>query len=152
MPQVVVELEQVVQVVELLLVLLLELLVVRLMLELEQLLAESDIVSIHAPLNEKTNGLVGQKELGMMKKDAILVNMGRGGIVDESALAQAIDDETIAGAAFDVFVKEPIPSDNPLLKVRHQKRLRLSPHTAWASVQARERLVSQIAENIAKGW
>lgn len=121
-------------------------------LELEQLLAESDIVSIHAPLNEKTNGLIGQKELGMMKKDAILINMGRGGIVDESALAQAIDAEMIAGAALDVFVKEPIPSDNPLLKVRHQERLRLSPHTAWASVQARERLVSQIAENIAKGW
>ena len=121
-------------------------------LSLEDLLVRSDIVSIHAPLNERTAGLIGIKELEMMKKDAILVNMGRGGIVDEAALAQAVDNGTISGAAFDVFVKEPIPSDNPLMKVNRKDRLRLSPHTAWASVQARERLVRQIAENIAKGW
>lgn len=121
-------------------------------LSLEDLLVRSDIVSIHAPLNERTAGLIGKKELEMMKKDAILVNMGRGGIVDEAALAQAVDNGTISGAAFDVFVKEPIPSDNPLMKVNRKDRLRLSPHTAWASVQARERLVRQIAENIAKGW
>ena len=121
-------------------------------LELEELLAKSDIVSIHAPLNERTNGLIGQNELAMMKPEAILVNMGRGGIVDETALADAVDNGTIAGAALDVFVKEPIASDNPLLKVKRQDRLRLSPHTAWASVQARERLVSLIAENIVKGW
>ena len=121
-------------------------------LSLEDLLVRSDIVSIHAPLNERTAGLIGKKELEMMKKDAILVNMGRGGIVDEAALAQAVDNGTISGAAFDVFVKEPIPSDNPLMKVNRKDRLRLSPHTAWASVQARARLVRQIAENIAKGW
>lgn len=121
-------------------------------LSLEDLLVRSDIVSIHAPLNERTAGLIEKKELEMMKKDAILVNMGRGGIVDEAALAQAVDNGTISGAAFDVFVKEPIPSDNPLMKVNRKDRLRLSPHTAWASVQARARLVRQIAENIAKGW
>lgn len=121
-------------------------------LTLKDLLAKSDIVSIHAPLNERTNGLIGEKELSMMKKEAILTNMGRGGIVDEAALAKAVDNGTIAGAALDVFVKEPIPSDSPFLKMKRQDRLRLSPHTAWASVQARERLVSQIAENIAKGW
>ena len=121
-------------------------------LPLEELLATSDVVSIHAPLNGRTNGLIGASELAMMKPEAILVNMGRGGIVDEAALADAIDNGTIAGAALDVFVKEPLPADNPLLKVARQDRLRLSPHTAWASVQARERLVSQIADNIAKGW
>ena len=121
-------------------------------LQLEELLKTSDIVSIHAPLNERTNGLIGAREISMMKSSAILINMGRGGIVDETALADAIDNETIAGAALDVFVKEPLPSDNPLLKVRHPERLRLAPHAAWASVQARKRLVQQIADNILKGW
>ena len=121
-------------------------------LPLEELLKQSDIVSIHAPLNERTYGLIGAEQLSLMKSTAILVNMGRGGIVDESALADAISNEKIAGAALDVFVKEPLPADNPLLKVSHPERLRLAPHAAWASVQARERLVKQIADNIAAGW
>ena len=121
-------------------------------LPLEELLTQSDIVSIHAPLNERTNGLIGAEQLSLMKSTAILVNMGRGGIVDENALADAISNEKIAGAALDVFVKEPLPADNPLLKVSHPERLRLAPHAAWASVQARERLVKQIADNIAAGW
>ena len=121
-------------------------------LTIDQLLAESDIVSIHAPLNERTNGLLGADELSKMKPSAILVNMGRGGIVDEKALAEAIDSGTIAGAALDVFAKEPVPADNPLLHVKYPQRLRLTPHTAWASTEARDRLVQQIADNIAKGW
>lgn len=121
-------------------------------LSLEALLRTSDIVSIHAPLNERTNGLIGASELAQMKSEAILVNMGRGGIVDEKALADAVDNGTIAGAALDVFVKEPLPADNPLLGVRHPERLRLAPHAAWASIQARERLVAQIAANIDRGW
>lgn len=115
---------------------------------LEDLLKVSDIVSIHAPLNDRTSGLIGAKELSLMKRSAILINMGRGGIVDEKALADAIDAGDIAGAALDVFVKEPLPADNPLLHIRHKERLRLAPHAAWASVQARKRLVRQIAENI----
>ncbi|MBE6238149.1 MAG: D-2-hydroxyacid dehydrogenase [Bacteroidales bacterium] len=121
-------------------------------LSLEELLSKSDIVSIHAPLNERTNGLIGVSQIALMKPEAILVNMGRGGIVDEHALADAVDAGTIAGAALDVFVKEPLPADNPLLHVKHPERLRLAPHAAWASVQARERLVRQIADNIEKGW
>lgn len=121
-------------------------------LPLDELLGISDVVSIHAPLNDRTAGLIGAAQIEMMKPTAILVNMGRGGIVDEKALADAIDNEMIAGAALDVFVKEPTPADNPLLHVRHPERLRLAPHAAWASVQARERLVAQIADNIAKGW
>lgn len=118
-------------------------------LSLERILAESDVVSIHAPLNDKTNGLIGERELAMMKKEAILINMGRGGIVDEQALAGAIDGGVIAGAALDVFTVEPLPESHPFLNVRHPERLLLSPHVAWASVQARERLVEMIAENIA---
>ena len=120
-------------------------------LPLEELLSTSDIISIHAPLNERTSGLIGRDELAMMKPTALLVNMGRGGIVDETALAEAIDHDIIAGAALDVFVKEPVPSDNPLLKVKYPERLRFAPHAAWASLEARERLVQQIADNIARG-
>lgn len=121
-------------------------------LPLDELLKVSDVVSIHAPLNDRTNGLIGAEQIAMMKPAAILVNMGRGGIVDESALADAINERRIAGAAMDVFVKEPTPADNPLLQVKYPERLRLAPHAAWASVQARERLVAQIAANIRKGW
>lgn len=118
-------------------------------LPLEQILSESDVVSIHAPLNDRTNGLIGARELAMMKKDAILINMGRGGIVDERALAMAIDDGVIAGAALDVFTVEPLPESHPFLNVKCPERLLLTPHVAWASIQARERLVQMIAENIA---
>ena len=110
------------------------------------------MVSIHAPLNERTAGLIGAAELAWMRPSALLVNMGRGGIVDEAALAEAINDGTIAGAAPDVFVKEPVPADNPLLHVKHPERLRLAPHAAWASVEARQRLVQQIADNIGTGF
>ena len=119
-------------------------------LSLAELMKTSDVVSIHAPLNERTAGLIGAEELALMKPSALLVNMGRGGIVDETALAVAIDNGSIAGAALDVFVKEPVPADNPLLHVRHPERLRLAPHAAWASVEARQRLVQQIADNIGK--
>lgn len=121
-------------------------------LQLEQLLAESDIVSIHAPLNERTSGLVGAKELAMMKRTAILVNMGRGAIVDEKAVAEAVDTGVIAGAGLDVFVTEPLPLDHPYLHMKHPERMSLAPHVAWGSVEARTRLISMIADNIAKGW
>lgn len=117
-------------------------------LSLEELLSVSDVVSIHAPLNDRTRDLIGRDELSMMKSSAILVNMGRGNIVDEQALADAVDAGTIAGAAMDVFSVEPLPSDNPLMRVQHPQRLSLAPHSAWASLEARERLVRQIADNI----
>ena len=117
-------------------------------LPLDELMATADVISVHAPLNERTDGLIGERELQLMKKSAIIVNMGRGGIVNESALAKAIDEDVIAGAALDVFVAEPIPQDNPLLHTRHPERLRLAPHVAWASTQARTRLTAIIAENI----
>lgn len=121
-------------------------------LSLEEVLAKSDIVSIHAPLNERTLGLIGEKELNLMKKTAVLINMGRGGIVEEDALAKAVDSGTIAGAGLDVFVTEPIPEDHPYLTMNHPERMSLAPHVAWASAEARTRLVSMIADNIAKGW
>ena len=119
---------------------------------LERLMSDSDVVSVHAPLNEKTSGLIGEKELSLMKPHALIVNMGRGGIVDEAALARAVDEGVIAGAGMDVYTAEPMNVRNPLSLARHQERLSLTPHTAWASVEARRRLVDMIADNISKGW
>lgn len=119
---------------------------------LERLMRESDVVSVHAPYNERTAGLVGEKELRMMKPKSIIVNMGRGGIVVEEALAKVIDEGVIGGAGLDVYSTEPIPADHPLLRTRHPERLSLTPHVAWASIEARERLIRSIADNIAKGF
>lgn len=115
---------------------------------LDDLLKESDIVSIHAPLNERTKGLIGPGELKKMKRTAILINIGRGGIVDEKALADALDEQRLAGAGLDVFASEPLASDNPLLHTKHPERLTLTPHIGWASAEAIDRLVEGIASNI----
>jgi glycerate dehydrogenase len=112
------------------------------------LLKESDIVSVHAPLNEKTAGLIGKRELAMMKPTAYVVNMGRGGIVVEEDLAEAVDAGVIAGAGLDVFAVEPLPANHCFLNMIHPERVSLAPHVAWASDQARERLVGMVADNI----
>lgn len=114
----------------------------------EELLEKSDIISIHAPLNERTKGLINYDVLSRMKKDAVLINVGRGPIVVEADIARAIDEEIIGGAALDVFEVEPIPEDNPLLSVRNKERLLMTPHVAWASEEARKRLFDDLLENI----
>ena len=121
-------------------------------LALEELLAVSDVVSVHAPLNERTLNLLGAREFAMMKPTAYVVNAGRGAIIVEKDLAEAVDNGVIAGAGIDVFVQEPIPEDHPYLKMKHPERMRLAPHVAWASVEARERLVCMMADNVRKGW
>ena len=115
---------------------------------LEQLLRESDVVSIHAPLNEKTLGLIGEKELRLMKPTSYIINMGRGGIVVENDLAEAVDAGVIAGAGLDVFATEPLPAEHCFLNMAHPERMSLAPHVAWASEEARERLLGMVAENI----
>ena len=117
-------------------------------LKLEELLKTSDIISIHAPLNEKTKNLIGKDQLAMMQSHAILINVGRGGIVNEKELANAIDRRLIGGACIDVFEQEPIDEKSPLLSVQYPERLVLSPPNAWASIEARTRLVEIIMENI----
>ncbi|MDV4152294.1 D-2-hydroxyacid dehydrogenase [Clostridium sp. AL.422] len=116
--------------------------------EFDELLKVSDIISIHAPLNNDTKGLINYDVLRKMKDTAILVNMGRGPIVVESDLAKAIDENLIAGAALDVFEVEPMKEDNPLLLVNNKDRLILTPHIAWASVEARDRLFKEVINNI----
>lgn len=116
--------------------------------DLEKLLSECDIISIHAPLNEKTMHLIGEKELKMMKKTAFIVNVGRGAIIDEAALVEAIDTGVIAGAAIDVYSVEPPKEDSPIMSVKNKEKIVYTPHTAWSSVEARRRCISMTADNI----
>jgi len=116
--------------------------------ELDELLSESDIISIHSPLNTNTQGLFNYDNLKKMKKSAVLINMGRGPIVVEKDLAKAIDENIIAGAGLDVFSVEPIPEDSPLLKIKNKEKIVMTPHIAWASIEARERLFNDLIENI----
>ncbi len=116
--------------------------------DLDSFLSRCDVVSVHCPLNERTNGLIGYEQLTRMKRSAVIVNMGRGGIVVEADLARALDEGLIAGAATDVFTKEPLPSGHPYLKMQHPERLLLTPHIGWASREARICLVDKIAANI----
>ena len=117
---------------------------------LPELLAQSDVISIHAPYNERTAGLIGYEQLKQIKPAALLVNTGRGGIAVEADLARALDEGLIAGAALDVYVKEPLPADSPLMHLQHPERLLLSPHIAWYSREARARLAHEMAQNIRK--
>lgn len=116
--------------------------------DLPTLLKESDIVSIHAPLTEATTDLIGKEELEMMKKDAILLNLGRGPIVNQEALADALLQDKIGGAGLDVLTVEPMLSTNPLIKVQDSTKLIITPHIAWATVEARNRCAKEVYLNI----
>jgi glycerate dehydrogenase len=117
-------------------------------LELEELLITSDIVSIHSPLNTYTKDLLTFSRLKLMKPTAYLINAGRGGIVKEQDLIEAINQRVIAGAGLDVYEHEPLTFDNPILKVKFPERLILTPHVAWTSIEARTLLIEKIALNI----
>lgn len=108
---------------------------------------QCDIISIHAPLNENTKNLFDANALNQLKDGAMLVNSGRGGIIDEEKIAQIIDEREIYFAT-DVLEKEPIRADHPLLKVKNKDRLMITPHIAWASVEARKKLIELSAKNI----
>ena len=115
--------------------------------ELRELLQWCDILSVHSPLNERTRGLVGLEELKAMKTSAIVINVARGGIIDEAALAEALDNGYIAAAALDVFSVEPL-RQSPLYDIKDKYRLLASPHNAWSAVEAIDRLIECVAENI----
>ena len=112
---------------------------------IEQVLKESDILSLHCPLNEDNQGFVNSEFLGRMKSSAFLVNTGRGPLIDEAALAEALNHETIAGAGLDVLSQEPPAPDCPLLTA---KNCFITPHIAWATLGARERLMSTAISNL----
>lgn len=114
---------------------------------LETLLARADVVSLHCPLTDQTRGLIGESELARMRPEALLINTARGGIVDEAALLDALKRHTIAGAGIDVLGTEPPPATHPLLTAQ-LPNLIVTPHIAWASREARQRLSDQLAANI----
>lgn len=116
--------------------------------DFDTLLTTSDIVSVHAPLNEYTKDLMDKEEFAKMKKTAIFLNLGRGPIVVEQDLCDALESGTIAAAGLDVLCKEPMSASNPLLKIKDSKKLIITPHIAWASVEARNRLMQIIVGQI----
>lgn len=116
--------------------------------ELKELLQESDIVSIHAPLNKQTENLMDEEEFSYMKKEAILLNLGRGPIVNEHALYHALTENRIGGAGLDVLTVEPMLESNPLSKIKDSTKLLITPHIAWATVEARQRVTKEVYENI----
>ena len=112
---------------------------------LEQLLAMSDVVSLHCPLFAENAQMINARTIAMMKDGAILINTARGGLIDEKALREALDSGKIAGVGVDVLSTEPPSPENPLL---HHPRCRITPHTAWATVEARMRLFNTARENL----
>lgn len=116
--------------------------------DLKTLLSTSDVVSIHAPLTEETRDLIGLEELKLMRPCAILLNTGRGGIVNEKDLARALNENIIAAAGIDVMTVEPLRSDNPLKSVKDKEKIVITPHIAWASMESRARLIQGVAGNI----
>ncbi len=116
--------------------------------DLQTLLSSCDIVTIHAPLNAQTENLIDENALKLVKKGAVILNLGRGGIINELAMAKAIDQYDIYHGT-DVLAVEPMQQDHPYFSVKAQSRLLITPHIAWASSQARETLVNEIAKNIA---
>ena len=116
--------------------------------DFETLLCRSDILSIHAPLNEYTQGLMNAEAFRKMKSEAILLNMGRGPIICEADLADALNNHEILAAGLDVLCEEPMAKDSPLLTVTDQSRLFITPHIAWAAVESRQRLMKIVAGQI----
>ena len=116
---------------------------------LDVLLTTSDIISIHAPLNDKTFALINETNLPLLKEKAILLNLGRGGIINETDLAYELNRREIY-AGLDVLEKEPIDLINRLNQIKHKERLLITPHIAWTSIEARRKLLAGIIENIKK--
>lgn len=116
--------------------------------DLDTLLKESDIVSVHAPLTEDTHHLMDEQAFHKMKESAIFLNVGRGPIVVEEALANALEQGEIAAAGLDVLCVEPMSADNPLRRIKDSEKLLITPHIAWASIEARTRLMEIILEQI----
>ena len=115
--------------------------------ELDELLKSCDIISIHAPLNEQTNNLLDYERLLTCKDGATILNLGRGGIINEEAVAKIIDEKNLS-FGLDVLTAEPMQENHPLLSVKNIDNLYITPHIAWASVEARDKLIASVIENI----
>ncbi len=116
--------------------------------ELSYLMENSDIISVHLPLTEETRGIISSDMIAKMKKNAVLINVARGAVADESALCNAILENKIGGLGIDVYSKEPISEDNPLWRVKDYDNVLLTPHIAWAAYESRVRCLNEIKKNI----
>jgi glycerate dehydrogenase len=114
----------------------------------EEVLGQADVLTLHVPLSDNTRLLIGEREIGLMKPDAVLINCARGGVVDETALIHALDFGRLAGAGFDVLIEEPPEQGHPLLALADRSNFILTPHVAWASREAMQKLADQLTENI----
>lgn len=115
---------------------------------LDELCRRADVISVHLPLSEETRGILGAREIALMKKDAIFINVARGAVTDERALADAIRGNRIGGLGVDVYSVEPFPEDHPFYTIKDHPRVIFTPHMAWGAKQARERCLFEVAENI----
>ena len=116
--------------------------------DLETLCKSSDIISIHTPLTDSTRGLIGKRELDIMKSSVILYNAARGAVTDEAAIAEAVLANNIGAFGCDVYSVEPFPADHPMQKIANLKNVCLTPHMAWASYEARELCIDEVIKNI----
>ncbi len=116
--------------------------------DLDTLCREADIISVHLPLSDATRGIIGEREIAMMKKDAIVINVARGAVVDEAALADAVEQGRIGGIGIDVYSAEPMPKEHPFYRLKELPNVCLTPHMAWGAAEARARCLDEIVKNI----
>ncbi len=116
--------------------------------DIDTLCRESDILSVHLPLSDETRGLFTRERIAMMKPDALFINVARGAVADEQALADALREGRIGGLGIDVYSREPFPEDHPFYGIRKEPRVCMTPHLAWGAYEARVRCLEEIAENI----
>lgn len=116
--------------------------------DLDTLCRESDILSVHLPLNDTTRGIFSREKIALMKQDALFINVARGAVADEQALADAVRTGSLGGIGIDVYSSEPFPESHPFYAIRESSRVCMTPHMAWGAYEARERCIREIAENI----
>ncbi|MBO7171251.1 MAG: hydroxyacid dehydrogenase, partial [Clostridia bacterium] len=116
--------------------------------DLAELCRRSDIISLHVPLNDTTRGMIGERELAWMKEGTVLINMARGAVTDEEAVARAVEEGRLGGLGVDVYSKEPFGEDHPFVRLLDRDNVCLTPHMAWGATEARCRCLEIIAQNI----
>ena len=116
--------------------------------DIEELCRRSDVISLHVPLSDSTRGMIGERELSLMKPDAILINMARGAVTDEEALTRAVEEGRLGGLGVDVYSKEPFDVTHPFTRILDRENVCFTPHMAWGAQEARCRCMEVIARNI----
>jgi glycerate dehydrogenase len=112
----------------------------------------SDVITLHCPLMASTRNMISDREFALMERRPLLINTARGGLVDEQALAAALDQGRIGGAGFDVVTLEPPPAEHPLMRLAGRPNVILTPHVAWASQEAIQSLADQLMDNVEAFW